>query len=68
MTCTYKDPTDLGRPSKKIRVNSTQIPISPHIHGLMTRPVYDGNPLGWFNNHGDYGVGYFSLDNSDYFN
>lgn len=51
-----------------MRVKKTQVPISPHIHGLMTRPAYDGNPLSWFNNQGDFGVGYFSLDNPDYFN
>lgn len=41
--------------------------MSPHIHGLETRPAFDGNPLSWFNNVGDKGVGYQSLNNTQYF-
>lgn len=65
--CTYNLPTNFSFPSRKVRVNKTQIPVSPHIHGLETRPAFDGNPLSWFNNVGDKGVGYFSLNDSAYF-
>jgi hypothetical protein len=66
--CTYKDPTDFDVSNVKTsRVNKKAVPISPHIHGLSTRPIYDGNPLSWFNNAGERGIGYFSLDNPEYF-
>ena len=44
------------------------MPINPHIHGLSIRPVFDGNPLSWFSNNGDKGVGFESLNNPQYFN
>jgi hypothetical protein len=47
-------------------VNKQQVPTSPHIHGLETRPIFDGNPLSWFNNVGDKGVGFISLNASKY--
>ena len=65
--CTFNDPTAYGYSSRKVQVNRNQVPTSPHIHGLETRPAFDGNPLSWFNNVGDKGVGYFSLNNSKYF-
>lgn len=34
---------------------------------MSNRPVYDGNPLSWFDNAGNLGVGYYSLDDPDYF-
>lgn len=65
--CTYNKPTNYSFSTRKVRVNKTQVPLSPHIHGLETRPAFDGNPLSWFNNVGDRGVGYFSLNDSKYF-
>lgn len=65
--CTFNQPTNYSFSSRKVRVNKTQVPISPHIHGLEARPSFDGNPLSWFNNVGDRGVGYFSLNDSQYF-
>lgn len=41
------------------------IPMSPHIHGLEIRPLFDGNPLGWFNANGDHGPGHSSLLNNE---
>jgi hypothetical protein len=32
--CTFNQPTNYSFPSRKVRVNKTQVPISPHIHGL----------------------------------
>jgi len=65
--CTFNNPTYLGFPTKKVRVSKTKVPISPHIHGLHTRPIYDGNPLSWFNNVGDRGPAFFSMDNPNYY-
>jgi hypothetical protein len=52
--------------SRKVRVDKQHVPTSPHIHGLETRPIFDGNPLSWFNNAGDKGVGFVSLNSSKY--
>ncbi len=65
--CTFNQPTNYSFSTRKVRVNKTQVPVSPHIHGLQTRPAFDGNPLSWFNNVGDRGVGYFSLNDSIYY-
>ena len=62
MGCAYEDPTYLNYGSAKVRIDRDHIPISPHIHGLSNRPIYDGNPLSWFDNAGNFGVGYYSLD------
>jgi hypothetical protein len=32
--CTFNQPTNYSFPTRKVRVNKTQVPISPHIHGL----------------------------------
>lgn len=67
MGCTYEDPTNLNYPAAAVRIDKHHVPLSPHIHGMSIRPVYDGNPLGWFDNAGNFGVGYFSLDAPHYF-
>lgn len=38
-------------------------PNSPHIHGLEVEPYYDGNPLGWWDNQGNQGAGFYTKDN-----
>lgn len=32
--CTFNQPTNLSFSTRKVRVNKTQVPVSPHIHGL----------------------------------
>lgn len=49
------------------RVGPSQVPISPHIHGLEVRPVFDGNPLSWFTPNNIKGAGFQSLYNDNYF-
>lgn len=62
--CSYEDPTSMGNKGiKKVRIDRNHVPISTHIHGLSTRPTFDGNPLSWFNNQGDKGIGFSSLNN-----
>jgi hypothetical protein len=39
------------------------VPISPHIHGLEIRPIFDGNPLSWFTSSGSVGIGFNSNTN-----
>lgn len=65
-SCSYYDPTDLGNNTnyKNIRVGTQTHPTSPHVHGMSVRPIYDGNPLSWFNNAGDKGIGYISAQNT----
>ena len=38
-------------------------PNSPHVHGLEVEPYFDGNPLGWWDNQGHQGAGYYTKDN-----
>jgi FtsP/CotA-like multicopper oxidase with cupredoxin domain len=41
--------------------------MSAHIHGLETRPTFDGNPLGWHNTEGETGPGFNSLFEDSYY-
>lgn len=41
--------------------------MSVHIHGLETRPTFDGNPLSFWTTDGSKGVAYYSLTNEDYY-
>jgi hypothetical protein len=67
--CTFMDPTNfLYNGTKKVRISKKNVPMSPHIHGISARPIYDGNPLSWFDSAGNQGVGFFSLANPQYFN
>ena len=65
--CAYKDPTNLGYKSSTMRIDRMHVPISPHIHGLSNRPTFDGNPLSWFDSNGNYGVGFYSLEDNEYY-
>jgi hypothetical protein len=60
--CAFHDPTSaLLNKLNDHRLRKQSIPLSPHIHGLEVRPVFDGNPLSWYNVEGDHGPGFKSL-------
>lgn len=50
--CQYENVT------KKVLSSRNSFPLSPHVHGLEVEPYYDGNPMSWFDNNGEVGVGY----------
>ena len=58
---TYLDHSDHGTPrfaDHYIFSGRTTHSISPHIHGLDVRPLFDGNPTAWFGNDGSRGIGF----------
>lgn len=68
--CTYQDPTNFSFPTSEtsqLTVNLSTIPVSVHVHGLETRPVFDGNPLSYMTRDGNIGLGYQSLYDDSYF-
>ncbi len=67
---TYVDPTnknDTHLETSPIVIANTAWPASTHVHGAEVRPTFDGNPLSWFDNVGNRGVGAFSLSDSCYY-
>lgn len=61
-SCSYFSPTNYQyKGTGSFRVNQDHVPISPHIHGLEIRPVFDGNPLAWFAPDGSKGSGFQTL-------
>ncbi len=66
--CSYNLPTDYSiAKTGKHRLDADAVPISPHIHGLETRPTFDGNPLGWYNTNGERGPAFNTLYNDSYY-
>ena len=65
---TYLDPTESGEEDqeRKITIDAENSIVSTHVHGIEVRPAFDGNPLSWFSNKGDRGVGFLSFE-MDYF-
>lgn len=68
--CTYFDPTNFSYPTaqtSELTINLTTIPISVHVHGLQTRPTFDGSPLSYMTRDGNVGLGFQSLLDDAYF-
>jgi hypothetical protein len=67
--CTYYSPVNFSMEgTTDLRINSRAIPMSPHVHGIESRPAFDGNPFNWFNSIGEKGPGYHSMSSNQYFN
>jgi hypothetical protein len=68
--CTYMDPTNLSYPASppsQLTVSLKNIPVTAHVHGLETRPTFDGNPLSYMAKGGNVGLGFQSLLDDSYF-
>jgi hypothetical protein len=68
--CTYLEPTNLSYPTSQasqLTINLTNIPITVHVHGLETRPTFDGHPLSYMTKGGNVGLGFQSLMDDSYF-
>ena len=65
---TFFDPTEPQREDKirMLTIDPRHSTTSIHVHGMEIRPTFDGNPLSWFSNKGDKGVGYLSYDMNYY--
>lgn len=50
-----------------LALNATHIPLNIHVHGLESRPTFDGNPESFFKKKGVKGIGFQSLLNEEYY-